>query len=165
MGPAESTTPTATSDVRVIGPRIRHERRARRMTLAELGDPAASSPSHLSQIENGHREPTLRLLGALAGALDVPLDELLRPEPPSHRAALELALAEPQREPLYAALDLPPLRTGARAADAGAGAPRRPVRRAAAQVASAWWRHPRRPARRTGRCGRTCGRRTTTSPR
>jgi transcriptional regulator with XRE-family HTH domain len=114
MGPAESTTPTATSDVRVIGSRIRHERRARRMTLADLGVLVASSPSHLSQIEHGHREPTLRLLGALAGAFDVPLDELLRPEPPSHRAALELAVAESQREPLYRALDLPPLRTGAR---------------------------------------------------
>jgi XRE family transcriptional regulator, fatty acid utilization regulator len=101
-------------DPRVVGQRIRHERQARNWTLARLAEAVGSSPPHLSQVENGHREPTLRLLGALARALAVPVEHLLRPEPPSHRAALELALERAQADPLYAGLALPPLRIGAR---------------------------------------------------
>jgi transcriptional regulator with XRE-family HTH domain len=101
-------------DPRVVGQRIRHERQARSLTLAQVAEAAGSSPSHLSQVENGHREPALRLLGGIARALGVPVEQLLRPEPPSQRAALELALERAQADPLYAALHLPPLRATAR---------------------------------------------------
>jgi len=68
----------------------------------------------LSLLENGRREPKLSLIEALAGALGVPARELLRKQPPSRRAQLEIALAEAQRDPSYAELGLPPLRVGAR---------------------------------------------------
>ena len=101
-------------DPRVVGQRIKHERQQRGLTLAQLAEAAGSSAPHLSQVENGHRAPTLRLLGALAAGLGVPVEQLLRPEPPSQRAALELALERAQADPAYAALNLPPLRAGPR---------------------------------------------------
>src|SRR3954468_14426372 len=94
---------------RVVGQRIKHERQERGLTLAQLAEAAGSSAPHLSQVENGHREPTLRLLGGVARALGAPVEQLLRPEPPSQRAALELALERAQTDPLYASLNLPPL--------------------------------------------------------
>jgi len=101
-------------DPRVVGQRIKHERQERGLTLAQLAEPAGTSAPHLSQVENGHRQPTLRLLGALATGLGVPVEQLLRPEPPSQRAALELALERAQADPVYAALNLPRLRASAR---------------------------------------------------
>lgn len=106
--------PGTGADVRLVGRRIRHERRARRMTLADLAAAVGSSPSHLSQIENGHRQPTLRMLAALGAAFELPAGELLNPQPPSRREALEIAVERAQAEPLYRALDLPPLRPGRR---------------------------------------------------
>src|SRR5215207_10282738 len=99
-GPADRHEP----DSRVVGQRIKHERQARSLTLAQIAEAVGSSPSHLSQVENGHREPTLRLLGGVARTLGVPVDHLLRPEPPSQRAALELALERAQADPLYQSL-------------------------------------------------------------
>ena len=68
----------------------------------------------LSLLENGRREPKLSLIEALASALAVPADELMRQQAPSRRAQLEIALAEAQRDPVYASLGLPYLRVGAR---------------------------------------------------
>ena len=68
----------------------------------------------LSLLENGRREPKLSLIESLADALGVPADELMRREAPSRRAQLEIALAEAQRDPVYAALGLPYLRPGPR---------------------------------------------------
>jgi XRE family transcriptional regulator, fatty acid utilization regulator len=101
-------------DLGVLGQRLRHARRARGLTLAELGGRVGRAPSVLSLIENGRREPKLSLIEALASALSVPAAELLRREPPSRRAQLEIALEEAQRDPAYAALGLPHLRVGAR---------------------------------------------------
>ena len=84
------------------------------MTLAQLAAAAGSASSALSMIENGRREPRLSLLQAIAGALDVPVEDLLRPEPPSRRASLEIALEHAQRESSYASLGLPPLRPSPR---------------------------------------------------
>jgi XRE family transcriptional regulator, fatty acid utilization regulator len=101
-------------DLSVFGQRLRHLRRARGLTLAELGQKVGRAPSVLSLLENGRREPKLSLIEALANALAVPADELMRREPPSRRAQLEIALSEAQRDPAYADLGLPPLRVGAR---------------------------------------------------
>ena len=68
----------------------------------------------LSLIENGRREPKLSLIEALAAALSVPTAELLRRQPPSRRAQLEIALEEAQQDPVYRDLGLPHLRVGAR---------------------------------------------------
>jgi predicted transcriptional regulator/DNA-binding XRE family transcriptional regulator len=101
-------------DLATFGQRLRHLRRARGITLAELGTQVGRAPSALSLLENGRREPKLSLIDALARALSVPAEELLRHQPPSRRAQLEIALAEAQRDPVYAELGLPYLKVGAR---------------------------------------------------
>ncbi len=68
----------------------------------------------LSLIENGRREPRLSLVEQIATALDVPVTELLKKQPPSRRAQLEVALEHAQRDPSYRALGLPELRVGTR---------------------------------------------------
>jgi len=101
-------------DLSLFGQRLRHVRRARGLTLAQLGQRVGRAPSVLSLIENGRREPKLSLIEALAGALSVPAEELMRRRPPSRRAELEIALEEAQRDPVYAELGLPYVRAGAR---------------------------------------------------
>lgn len=99
-------------DLITLGRRIRHFRTERSLTLDGLSAAVGTAPSQLSLIENGHREPRLSLLRSIAEALDVPLADLLAAEPPSRRAALEIALDRSQRGSLYAALGLPPVRPG-----------------------------------------------------
>ncbi len=101
-------------DLVTFGQRLRHARRARGLTLAELGERVGRTPSVLSLIENGRREPRLSLVEQLATALSVPVPDLLKKQPPSRRAQLEIALEQAQRDPSYAALGLPPLRVGVR---------------------------------------------------
>jgi predicted transcriptional regulator/DNA-binding XRE family transcriptional regulator len=101
-------------DLGLFGQRLRHLRRARGLTLAELGRRVGRAPSALSLLENGRREPKLSQIDALARALSVPAEELTRRQPPSRRAQLEISLAEAQRDPVYAALQLPRLRPGPR---------------------------------------------------
>src|SRR6266851_2165726 len=101
-------------DLITFGQRLRHLRRSRGMTLSDLGGRVGRAPSALSLIENGRREPKLSLIEALAGALSVPAGELLRREPPSRRAQLEIGLEEAQRDPVYRELGLPHLKVGAR---------------------------------------------------
>src|ERR1700722_13094063 len=84
------------------------------LDLGELGQKVGRAPSVLSLLENGRREPKLSLIEALANALAVPADELMRREPPRRPAELEIALAQVQRDPAFAELGLPPLRVGAR---------------------------------------------------
>jgi XRE family transcriptional regulator, fatty acid utilization regulator len=106
--------PEAGLDLGMFGQRLRHVRRARGLTLAELGERVGRAPSALSLLENGRREPKLSLIEALASALSVPADELMRRQPPSRRAQLEVDLAEAQRDPVLADLALPPLRVRAK---------------------------------------------------
>jgi transcriptional regulator with XRE-family HTH domain len=106
--------PEAGFDLNVFGQRLRHVRRSRGLTLAELGERVGRAPSVLSLLENGRREPKMSLIEALAAALAVPTSELMRNQPPSRRAQLELALADAQQESSAAELGLPPLRVGAR---------------------------------------------------
>jgi XRE family transcriptional regulator, fatty acid utilization regulator len=101
-------------DLATFGQRLRYARRARGLTLAELGARVDRTPSVLSLIENGKREPRLTLVEQLATALSVPVAELLKKQPPSRRAQLEIALDQAQRDPSYRALGLPPLRVGTR---------------------------------------------------
>ncbi|MBB5788679.1 helix-turn-helix transcriptional regulator [Jiangella mangrovi] len=94
-------------DLVTLGRRIRHARKAAGLTLGALAAAVGRAPSLLSQIENGRREPRLTLLQAIATALDADVADLMKPEPPSHRAALEIALEHAQAEPLYSSLGLP----------------------------------------------------------
>jgi transcriptional regulator with XRE-family HTH domain len=109
-----SEFPSSGLDLATFGQRLRHLRRARGYTLAELGSRVGRAPSALSLLENGRREPKLSLIDALARALAVPAEELLRAQPPSRRAQLEIAVEEAQHDPLYAELGLPHLKVGAR---------------------------------------------------
>src|SRR5262245_56528558 len=101
-------------DLVTFGQRLRHLRRARGLTLSDLGERVGRAPSQLSLLENGRREPKLSLLNALAAALSTSVEELLRRQPPSRRAELEIAVEEAQRDPVYAALGLPHLKVGTR---------------------------------------------------
>jgi XRE family transcriptional regulator, fatty acid utilization regulator len=106
--------PRSGFDAALFGQRLKHVRRSRGLTLTELGERVGRAPSVLSLLENGRREPKLSLIEALAAALGVTADELMRTEAPSRRAQLEIALDEAQRDPVYARLDLPYLRPGPR---------------------------------------------------
>ena len=100
-------------DPLVFGSRVRHLRGQRGLTLAQLGDVVGRQAPYLSQLENGKREPTLSLVGRIAGALDVEVADLLDPTPPSRRAELCLTLRRIQDDPAYRELGLPPLRPSA----------------------------------------------------
>ncbi len=99
-------------DLVTLGRRIRHARKAAGLTLGALASAVDRAPSLLSQIENGRREPRLTLLQAIATALGVDVADLMKPEPPSHRAALEIALEHAQADPLYSSLGLPHVTAG-----------------------------------------------------
>ena len=60
-----------------LGASIRTRRAAADLTLRELAERAQVSNAYLSQIERGVHEPSLRVLHAIASALDVPLEALL----------------------------------------------------------------------------------------
>src|SRR6202050_4335920 len=101
-------------DLVTFGQRLRHLRRTRGLTLAELGERVGRAPSVLSVLGNGRREPKLSLIEQLAVALSVPVSDLLSRQPPSRRAQLEIALADAQQDPSYRRLGLPQLKIGAR---------------------------------------------------
>ncbi len=104
-------------DSLVLGHRIRYLRRQRGLTLDDLGSLVGKAAPYLSMLENGKREPRIGLINDLAGALDVPVSELLAPEPPTRRAELEIALQRAQEDPLYEDLGLPLLRPSAKIPD------------------------------------------------
>ena len=101
-------------DLVTFGQQLRHLRRARGLTLTELGERVGRAPSALSLLENGRREPKLSLIEQLAKALSVPVSDLLSRQPPSRRAQLEIALADAQQDPSYRRLGLPQLKVSAR---------------------------------------------------
>ena len=76
--PTLAPLPDDAVDTLVLGRRIRHLRTARGLTLDELGAAIGRAASHVSMIENGHREPKLSLLSQIAAALGVPVADLLR---------------------------------------------------------------------------------------
>ena len=104
----------AAPDALTIGRRLRHVRQGAERTLGDVAAAVGMSPSALSLIENGKREPRLSVLTSLAEVLDVPLADLLATAPPSRRAALEIRLERAQRAEQYSALGLPTVRVGPR---------------------------------------------------
>jgi transcriptional regulator with XRE-family HTH domain/predicted transcriptional regulator len=105
-------------DPLVFGQRLRHLRRQAGLTLDALGQAVGRPASYLSQLENGHREPRLSTVNALAEALGCAPVELLSSDAPNRRAELEVALAHMQAEPGYQALQLPYLKPSSRLDDA-----------------------------------------------
>ncbi|WP_449277871.1 helix-turn-helix domain-containing protein [Leucobacter sp. GX24907] len=104
-------------DALTLGRRIRERRIRLGLTLEQLAGEVDRSPSQLSAIENGKREPRLPVLRAIAVALDVTVDDLLAEEAPSERAALEIAVERAQRGPVFASLGLPPVRVSKTTSD------------------------------------------------
>ncbi|WP_292831239.1 XRE family transcriptional regulator [Microbacterium sp.] len=97
-------------ELSTLGHRIRHQRLAHGHTLDELGAIVGVAGSQLSLIENGKREPKLSLLQAIAVATDTDVTDLLSPEPPNPRAALELELARAQSSTAFRRLGIPPVK-------------------------------------------------------
>ena len=67
----------ARPDYPKIGGRLREARRARNLSLRGLAQVLGVSPSLISQIETGRANPSVSTLYAIAGELNVSLDELL----------------------------------------------------------------------------------------
>jgi XRE family transcriptional regulator, fatty acid utilization regulator len=111
------TSDTVSADPLLLGARIRHARRERGLTLDELAGRIGKTAPFLSLVENGKRRLSSAQLGALADAMELTADDLLDPTPPSRRAWLEISVQRAQEHPRYRALEVPPLRTGARLPD------------------------------------------------
>ncbi len=97
-------------ELSTLGHRVRHHRVAHGYTLDELGAIVGVAGSQLSLIENGKREPKLSLLQAIAQATGTNVTDLLSPEPPNRRAALELELERAQGSPVFRRLGIAPVR-------------------------------------------------------
>ena len=108
---------TAEPDLLVLGRRVRHVRRSRGLTLADLAERTGRPTAYLSRLENGRVEPRLGVLGDLAEALSTTTADLLEDSPPDRRAELELELLRAQGHPAYRELGLPPLKPSARLSD------------------------------------------------
>lgn len=63
---------------RPLGEIIRAQRRLAQMSLRRLADLSAVSNPYLSQVERGLHEPSFRVMQAVADALDVSTETLLR---------------------------------------------------------------------------------------
>jgi transcriptional regulator with XRE-family HTH domain len=63
---------------RHLGDELRRRRLRQGRTLREVSGSARVSLGYLSEVERGQKEPSSELLGAICGALDVPLSQLLR---------------------------------------------------------------------------------------
>ncbi|MBE3581885.1 MAG: transcriptional regulator [Thermoanaerobacteraceae bacterium] len=68
--------------MRVCGPKIRQLREERGYSLQDLARRAELSVSYLSEIERGTKKPSLKTLERIAGALNVPREQLVEADPP-----------------------------------------------------------------------------------
>ena len=103
------------AQVLALGEVIRTQRQLAKLSLRDLAALTDVSNAYLSQVERGMHEPSVRVLRAIAEALDLPPDALLReaglldPEPesadaPSPQAAIraDRNLTDAQKEALLA---------------------------------------------------------------
>jgi XRE family transcriptional regulator, fatty acid utilization regulator len=109
---------TPQEDLQIFGSRLRHARKAKGLTLDELGLLVGKPAPVLSQLETGKREPVLSLLKSLAETLGTTPEALMQPESPTRRSTLEIALERMQDEPLYRSLGLPYIKATAKVGDA-----------------------------------------------
>lgn len=91
----------------LLGRRIRHFRKEAGLTLEELGEAIDRPSSYLSQLENGHIEARVSLLGEIAKALSCTKADLLSEEAPSRRDQLEIEVIRAQSDDRYQELGLP----------------------------------------------------------
>lgn len=105
-----NSQPRVETDLLVLGKRIKHYRVAAGLTLERLGQRVGVVTSALSLIENGRREPKLKLLNAIARELNVDVADLLSSSAPDLRSSLEIELEKAQKTPEYKALQLPTIK-------------------------------------------------------
>ena len=94
----------------LLGKRIRHFRAQAGLTLDQLSDTTGMTASQLSLIETGKREPKLTALTALSNALGVTVTDLLSTEAPDRRSELEIELERITSSSVYTRLGLPSVR-------------------------------------------------------
>jgi len=94
----------------LLGKRIRHFRTQSGLTLDQLSETTGMTPSQLSLMETGKREPKLTALTALAEGLGVTVTDLLSAEAPDRRSELEIELGRITSSTLYTRLGLPSVR-------------------------------------------------------
>lgn len=75
---------------------LRRLRTARGLSQGRLAIKMKMDRAYLSEIENGHRKPTVDLLDKLAEALDVPLHELFLPPAPNTEPPKSLPSGRPR---------------------------------------------------------------------
>jgi transcriptional regulator with XRE-family HTH domain len=80
-----------------VGRSLRDLRRERSDRLADTAARAGMSPQYLSELERGRKDPSSEMLAAVAGALGVPVREVVR------RAHSDLARATAPRGPVMLA--------------------------------------------------------------
>jgi len=67
-----------------LGEFIREQRQLAQLSLREMARLTRISNAYLSQVERGLHEPSVRVLHAVADALDIPLEDLVGRTGPSH---------------------------------------------------------------------------------
>lgn len=110
---ADATPPVDAFDPFSLGRRLRHLRKERGLTLAEVSERAGVASSQLSLLENGKREAKVSTVQKLAALYDATLDDLTAPVP-TRRAQLEIELERFMRSPLARAKQLPTVRISPR---------------------------------------------------
>jgi transcriptional regulator with XRE-family HTH domain len=75
---------------------LRRLRTERGVSQGRLAAKMKMDRAYLSEIENGHRKPTVDLLDKLAEALEVPLHELFLPPKPDAQAPKSLPSGRPR---------------------------------------------------------------------
>ena len=62
---------------KVMGHQLRQARNAQKRSLRDISKSARVSLGYLSEVERGQKEPSSELLGAICGALNLPLSKLM----------------------------------------------------------------------------------------
>jgi transcriptional regulator with XRE-family HTH domain len=76
-GSASSASDARGASSASFGEFIRNQRRLSAMSLRQLADLTSVSNAYLSQLERGLHQPSLRIVRAIAGALDISPDAML----------------------------------------------------------------------------------------
>lgn len=111
--PAPEPDEDSVFDPFTLGRRLRHLRKERQLTLADVSDGTGIAASALSLLENGKREAKVSTLQKLATHYGATLDDLTA-SVPSRRAQLEIELEKAMRSPLAVRRGLPQVRISPR---------------------------------------------------
>ncbi|MEM7093159.1 MAG: helix-turn-helix domain-containing protein [Actinomycetota bacterium] len=104
-------------DPLLLGRRIRFFRKEAGLTLDDVSAKVDRPTSYLSQLENGHVEARIGLLGELAAALGCTSGDLMVEEAPTQRDELEIGVIRAQHDPRYLELGLPEFKPTAKTSD------------------------------------------------